>query len=88
MTCHNCQIACNRFGKHRNGLQRFRCSQCRKTFTEDHQQPSGDMRLPIAKAEAILKLLVEGMSLDGWPTPADRGLEWGSLTDGAPFPEA
>lgn len=63
MTCHNCQIACNRFGKHRNGLQRFRCSQCRKTFTEDHAQPLGEMRLPMEKAEAILKLLVEGMSI-------------------------
>ena len=63
MTCHNCQTACNRFGKHRNGLQRFRCTRCRKTFTETHQQPLGDMRLPIEKAEAILRLLVEGMSI-------------------------
>ncbi len=63
MTCHNCQIACNRFGKHRNGLQRFRCSQCRKTFTEDHAQPLNDMRLPMDKAVSILKLLVEGMSI-------------------------
>lgn len=63
MTCHNCQTACNRFGKHRNGLQRFRCAQCRKTFTEDHTRPLDDMRLPIEKAEAILKLLVEGMSV-------------------------
>jgi transposase-like protein/IS1 family transposase len=63
VTCHNCQIACNRFGKHRNGLQRFRCSQCRKTFTESHAQPLGDMRLPMDKAERILQLLVEGMSI-------------------------
>ena len=63
MTCHNCQTACNRFGKHRNGLQRFRCSQCRKTFTEDHAQPLGDMRLPLEKATTVLKLLVEGMSI-------------------------
>jgi transposase-like protein/IS1 family transposase len=63
VTCHNCQIACNRFGKHRNGLQRFRCSQCRKTFTENHVQPLRDMRLPMDKAVAILKLLVEGMSI-------------------------
>jgi transposase-like protein/IS1 family transposase len=63
VTCHNCQIACNRFGKHRNGLQRFRCSQCRKTFTEDHAQPLNDMRLPMDKAVTVLKLLVEGMSI-------------------------
>jgi transposase-like protein/IS1 family transposase len=63
MTCHNCQITCNRFGKHRNGLQRYRCSQCRKTFTEDHAQPLGTMRLSIEKAESILKLMLEGMSI-------------------------
>jgi len=63
VTCHNCQIACNRFGKHRNGLQRYRCSPCRKTFTEDHTRPLAEMRLPMDKAESILKLLVEGMNL-------------------------
>ena len=63
MTCHNCQSVCKRSGKHRNGLQRYSCKQCRKTFTEDHAQPLGDMRLPMEKAESILKLLVEGMSL-------------------------
>jgi transposase-like protein len=63
MTCHSCQIACNRFGKHRNTLRRYRCSQCRKTFTEEHANPLGDMRLPMAKAAMILNLLVEGMSL-------------------------
>jgi transposase-like protein/IS1 family transposase len=63
VTCHNCQTTCNRFGKHRNGLQRYRCSQCRKTFTEDHVNPLGEMRLPMDKAESILKLLVEGCSI-------------------------
>lgn len=63
MTCHNCQIDCNRFGKHRNGLQRFRCSQCRKTFTEDRQKPLDEMRIPLDKATMILKLLVEGTSV-------------------------
>lgn len=63
MTCHNCQSACNRFGKHRNGLQRYRCSQCRKTFTEDHAKPLAEMRLPVDKALAILQLMLEGMSV-------------------------
>jgi transposase-like protein/IS1 family transposase len=63
VTCHNCQSICNRFGKHRNGLQRYRCNQCGKTFTEDHTRPLAEMRLPMDKAESILKLLVEGMSL-------------------------
>jgi transposase-like protein len=63
VTCHNCQITCNRFGKHRNGLQRFRCSQCRKTFTQDHVRPLAEMRLPMDKATSVLQLLVEGMSV-------------------------
>lgn len=63
MTCHSCQSACNRFGRHRNGLQRFRCKQCRKTFTEDHETPLDEMRLPLDKAVAVLRLLLEGMSI-------------------------
>jgi transposase-like protein len=63
MTCHYCRTTCKRFGKHRNGLQRYRCNQCRKTFTEDHQRPLDEMRLPIDRAVAILQLLLEGMSV-------------------------
>lgn len=63
MTCHNCQILCRKFGKHRNGLQRYRCNQCRKTFTEDHAAPLDTMRLPMDKAISILKLMAEGMSV-------------------------
>lgn len=63
MTCHNCQSLCRKFGKHRNGLQRFRCNQCRKTFTEDHATPLDTMRLPMEKADQVLRLMVEGMSI-------------------------
>jgi transposase-like protein/IS1 family transposase len=63
VTCHNCRSACKRFGKHRNGLQRFRCPQCGKTLTEEHTRPLDDMRLPTDKAVSILKLLLEGMSV-------------------------
>jgi transposase-like protein/IS1 family transposase len=63
VTCHNCQTLCRKFGKHRNGLQRYRCNQCRKTFTEDHATPLDTMRLPLEKAEQIIRLMVEGMSV-------------------------
>lgn len=63
MTCHNCQTQCNRFGKHRNGLQRFRCRQCRKTFTEDRATPLGTMYTPLDKAARAIQLLVEGCSV-------------------------
>ena len=63
MTCHYCRTTCKRFGKHRNGLQRFRCNQCCKTFTEEHNRPLEDMRLPLDRAVAVLQLLLEGMSV-------------------------
>jgi len=63
MTCHNCRIECGRFGKHRNGLQRFRCAQCRKTFTEPHERPLEAMTTPLDKSEQIIQLLVEGCSV-------------------------
>lgn len=63
MTCHNCNTLCKKFGKHRNGLQRFRCKHCRKTFTEDHATPLGGMYTPIEKASQVLQLLLEGCSV-------------------------
>ncbi len=63
MTCHNCRSECQRFGKHRNGLRRFRCKQCRKTFTEPHSDTLEGMYLAEARAELVLKLLLEGNSV-------------------------
>lgn len=63
MTCHYCQNSCKRFGRHRNGLQRYRCNQCRKTSTEEHTRPLDEMRLPLDKAVGVLELLLEGMSV-------------------------
>ena len=63
MTCHNCRIEAKRFGKHRNGLQRFRCAQCGKTYTEPHEKPLEGMTIPQGKALLALRLLVEGCSI-------------------------
>lgn len=63
MTCHSCQSVCKRFGRHRNGLQRFRCKQCNRTYTEDHARPLDEMRLSADRAVAVLQLLLEGMSV-------------------------
>jgi transposase-like protein/IS1 family transposase len=63
MTCHNCRTECQRFGKHRNGLQRFRCRQCSKTFTEPHENTLDGMYTSIDQAEMVLKLLLEGNSV-------------------------
>lgn len=64
MTCPNCRSACRRFGKHRNGLARFQCRECKKTFTEPHADPLGGMYTQVARAEDVLKMLVEGCSIN------------------------
>src|SRR5215207_6098170 len=64
MTCHNCSSICKKFGKFGpNKIQRYRCKQCKKTFSEDQQKPLGDMRISLDKAETCLKLMLEGMSI-------------------------
>jgi transposase-like protein/IS1 family transposase len=75
--CPNCRIECKRFGKHRNGLRRFRCRQCNRTFTEPHEKPLNEMYLPIAKAQMILRLLVEGNSVNS--TKRITGVHHGTI---------
>ena len=63
MDCPICQEPCKRFGRHRNGLQRFRCKHCRKTYTEEHERPLGAMTVPVEKAVLAIQLLIEGTSI-------------------------
>src|SRR5713226_8950133 len=63
MTCPECEIDCQRFGKHRNGLRRFRCPQCKQTFTETHKLTLGEMYVSEEKALLALQLLIEGNSI-------------------------
>jgi transposase-like protein/IS1 family transposase len=63
MTCEACQVDCQRFGKHRNGLRRFRCPKCGKTYTEAHRRTLDTMYIPQEKAVLTLRLLLEGNSL-------------------------
>ena len=63
MNCPSCNMETKKFGKDRNGLQRFRCLTCKKTFLEPHKRPLDDMRLPIGKAVSVIQHLVEGCSI-------------------------
>lgn len=63
MICEDCKVECVRFGRHRNGLRRFRCQLCKKTYTEAHEKPLGKMTVSQEKAMLALKLLVEGASI-------------------------
>src|SRR5258706_5792869 len=70
MTCCNCNLRCKKFGKFGpQRIQRYRCNACKKTFSEEHEKaprpqgPLGDMRISLDKAETVLKLMLEGMSI-------------------------
>jgi len=63
MVCHNCQTEAKKHGKSRQGIQRFRCRACSKTFIEPQTKPLDTMRLSVEKAINVLSLLVEGMSV-------------------------
>lgn len=63
MLCEECNIETKRFGKNRNGSQRFRCMECGKTYTQAQERPLGDMRIDPEKAAQVLNLLLEGMSI-------------------------
>ena len=63
MNCPTCNQPARKFGRHRNGLQRHRCEACKKTFTEPHERPLGEMNLAEEKAISVLQHLVEGCSV-------------------------
>jgi transposase-like protein/IS1 family transposase len=63
MTCEACQVSCQRFGKHRNGLQRFRCPACKTTYTEAHKPALEGSYIPQEKVVLVLRLLIEGNSI-------------------------
>jgi transposase-like protein/IS1 family transposase len=63
MVCEACKADCQRFGKHRNGLRRFRCPVCKKTYTEPHRRTLDTMYIPQEKAVLALRLLLEGNSI-------------------------
>jgi transposase-like protein len=63
MTCTACDVKCQRFGTHRNGLRRFRCPACHKTFTEAHKAAVEGSYIPLERVVLALRLMVEGNSL-------------------------
>ena len=63
ISCPNCEVPCRSFGKHRNGLGRFRCPQCKRTYTEPHELTLGEMYAAREKVLLALQLLLEGNSI-------------------------
>jgi transposase-like protein/IS1 family transposase len=77
MTCGKCKVDCQRFGKHRNGLQRFRCPVCKKTLTEAHKPALEGSYIDLQRIVLALKLLIEGNSLSS--TERISGLDINTL---------
>jgi transposase-like protein/IS1 family transposase len=63
ISCPDCGIDCQKFGKHRNGLRRFQCPQCKRTFTEPHRLTLGTMYISEEKMLLAIQLLIEGNSV-------------------------
>jgi len=64
MTCHNCKIETVKAGRGRNDVQRWKCQQGGKRFSEPSETPFGaDVRLPQETVCRILHCLVEGNSV-------------------------
>jgi len=63
MVCKGCSLECQRFGRHRNGLRRFHCPRCRKTYTEQHRRVCDTMYISQDRAVMALQLLLEGNSI-------------------------
>ena len=63
MNCPTCQNEARRFGKNRNGSQRYQCLACKKTFTPAGDGPLGAMRIDPAKAILCLRMMLEGTSI-------------------------
>ena len=62
MVCHRCQINAFKFGFHK-GFQRYRCRQCRKTFSDIPTRPLDLLRVEPEKAFQVVSLLCEGVGI-------------------------
>lgn len=63
MTCPTCKSPAKKFGKDRNGNQRFRCLSCAITFQAPKVKTLDNSRLAEGKALAVLSHLIEGCSV-------------------------
>lgn len=64
MTCHNCRIECRKAGKRPDGVQRFRCAQCSKTFSEPKDfGVFGHKQVDEGRTLQALHMICEGNSI-------------------------
>jgi transposase-like protein len=63
MLCPFCGDPTRRFGRNRNGSQRYRCNACNRTFTDEATRPADRRRLAQDKLILALRHLLEGSSV-------------------------
>lgn len=63
MKCPTCNGEPQRFGTNRNGSQRFRCTECKKTFSAKPADRIAGSYVPLPQVEKALQLLIEGCSV-------------------------
>ena len=63
MLCPTCQTEARKFGRDRDGNQRYQCPTCRKTFADRPARLLGEMRIDLDTALSCLHHLVEGTSV-------------------------
>ena len=63
MKCPTCKSDSQRFGTNRNGSQRFRCVECKKTFSAAPSDRVEGSYIEMARVEKVLQLLIEGCSV-------------------------
>jgi transposase-like protein/IS1 family transposase len=63
MGCAKCEGAAIRWGKDRQGNQRWKCKACEVTWADLPARPLAPMRLPMDRVVLVLSLMVEGMSI-------------------------
>lgn len=63
MLCPFCEQTARRFGRNRNGSQRYQCLSCARTFTDGESRSADGRRLPFDRAVFCLRLLLEGTSI-------------------------
>jgi transposase-like protein/IS1 family transposase len=61
--CPICKAECRKFGKNRNGSQRYRCVPCAKAFTDESTRPVDRRLLTVDKTVLCLRMLLEGNSI-------------------------
>jgi transposase-like protein/IS1 family transposase len=63
MLCQICQNEARKFGRNRNGSQRYRCDSCSRTWTDERTRPTDRRKLPAEKLVLCLRMLLEGNSI-------------------------